>query len=214
MANKRSVRQGRGELPKAPLKASAGLFALALLALFLVRSRSRPTPVPIPESLPSWIEERLLPVNEWSRPGTSMEAVNGIVVHYVGNPGTSAGQNWSYFEGLSRSHETYASSNFLVGLNGEVILCVPIGEIAYCSSQRNKDTLSIEVCHPDETGKFTPESYASLLQLVSWLQEFYDLAPEAVIRHYDVTGKLCPKYFVEQPQAWDRFLQDLSALGQ
>lgn len=159
----------------------------------------------LPPEVPDWVRKDLLPVNEYSRPGTALEQVNGVVVHYVGNPGTTAAQNRSYFEGLSWTHETYASSNFLIGLDGEVILCVPIGEVAYCSSGRNRDTLSIEVCHPDDTGEFTPESYASLVKLVTWLQEFYRLSPEDVLRHYDVTGKICPKYFVDHPQAWEEF---------
>lgn len=167
--------------------------------------------IPVPDSLPGWITVDLLPVNQWSRPGKPMEAMNGIVIHYVGNPGTTAAQNRSYFTGLARSHEGYASSNFIIGLEGEVLLCVPIGEVAYCSNDRNGDTLSIEVCHPDETGEFTPESYESLVRLVNWLREFYDLDVDDVIRHYDVSQKICPKYYVEHPEAWEQFRTDLGA---
>ncbi len=139
-----------------------------------------------------------------------MEAVRGIVVHYVGNPGTTAQQNRSYFAGLARSHETYASSNFVIGLEGEVLLCVPPGEVAYCSNDRNGDTLSIEVCHPDDTGRYTQASYTSLVRLVNWLREFYELEPEDVIRHYDVTGKACPKYYVDHPEEWEAFRRELA----
>ncbi len=209
MRRRRRGRRNRDGYSRAPIKASVGLFILALLALFLTRVPTRT--IPVPQELPDWIREAPLSVNPWSRPGTAMEAVSDIVVHYVGNPGTTAAQNRSYFEGLSRSHETYASSNFLIGLEGEILLCVPIGEVAYCSGERNRDTLSIEVCHPDETGEFTAQSYASLIRLVNWLREFYGLSPENVIRHYDVTGKLCPKYYVEQPGAWEQFQRDLTA---
>ena len=167
--------------------------------------------IPVPETLPDWITVDLIPINQWSRPGTAMEAMNGIVVHYVGNPGTTAQQNRSYFAGLARSHEAYASSNFLIGLEGEVLLCVPIGEVAYCSNDRNGDTLSIEVCHPDDTGQFTPASYESLVKLVNWLRKFYALDVDAVIRHYDVKGKLCPLYYVEHPEAWEQFKSALTA---
>ena len=30
-----------------------------------------------------------------------------------------------------------------------------------------------------------------------------------MIRHYDVTGKDCPKYFVEHEDAWVQFRQDV-----
>ena len=172
-----------------------------------------PTPIPVPET-PDWIEEDLLPINEWSRPGDPMEAVNGIVVHYVGNPGTTGKQNRSYFAYLADTHETYASSNFVIGLEGEIILCVPIGEIAYCSKDRNIDTLSIEVCHPDKTGKFNKASYDSLVKLVRWLMDFYDLDTDDILRHYDVTGKECPLYFVNHPDAWEDFKADLEAAAQ
>lgn len=188
------------------------LLAMALLALvFFYRRWPATIRVPVPESYPDWVEAQLLPVNDWSRPGTAMDGVNGIVVHYVGNPGTSARQNRSYFAGLAQSHETYASSHFLVGLEGEVLLCVPLGEVAYCSNDRNHDTISIEVCHPDDTGEFTPASYAALVRLVDWLEGFYDLSPEDVIRHYDVTGKICPRYYVEHPGAWEAFREALAA---
>lgn len=34
---------------------------------------------------------------------------------------------------------------------------------------------------------------------------------DRVIRHYDVTGKLCPLYFMEHPAAWEAFLADVRA---
>ena len=207
---RRRSRPPRPALPRPPLGPAAALFLLALTVSLLFPVQSKGLKVPVPETLPPWIREELLPVNDWSRPGAAMEAVNGIVVHYVGNPGTSAGQNRSYFAGLAQSHETYASSHFLVGLEGEVLLCVPLGEVAYCSSDRNHDTISIEVCHPDDTGEFTPESYAALVRLVDWLEGFYGLSPEDVIRHYDVTGKLCPRYYVEHPGAWEAFQKALA----
>lgn len=32
-----------------------------------------------------------------------------------------------------------------------------------------------------------------------------------MIRHYDVTEKLCPLYYVEHPEAWDTFRADVAA---
>lgn len=133
------------------------------------------------------IDVQLLDVNPYSRPGTEIEKINGIVVHYTANPGSTAQENRDYFNGLKDSHETEASSNFIVGLNGEIIQCVPTWEMAYASNSRNIDTVSIECCHPDESGKFTDETYRSLVQLTAWLCVKFDLTEEQVIRHYDVT---------------------------
>ena len=120
----------------------------------------------------------LLDINEYSRPGIALEKINGIVIHYTANPKSTAKQNRDYFEGLKDSHETKASSHFVVGIKGEIVQCIPSSEISYASNSRNSDTLSIECCHK-------------------------------VIRHYDVTGKNCPKYFVEHEDEWEQFKKDV-----
>lgn len=155
------------------------------------------------------INVELLTPNEWSRPQIALQQINGIVIHYTANPGSTAQQNHDYFEGLKDSQSTKASSHFIIGLDGEVIQCIPSSEWAYASNNRNSDTLSIECCHPDESGQFTNATYQSLVQLTGWLCHRFGLSSEDVIRHYDVTGKDCPKYFVEHEDAWVQFRQDV-----
>ncbi|MBQ3558861.1 MAG: N-acetylmuramoyl-L-alanine amidase [Agathobacter sp.] len=155
------------------------------------------------------VNPQLLTVNEYSRPGTKLEKVNGIVVHYTGNPGTTAMQNRNYFEGLKESKITKASSHYIIGLSGEIIQCIPLEEIAYASNERNADTISIECCIDNDAGRFNEKTYDSLVHLVAWLVGEYDLKIEDIIRHYDVTGKICPKYFVEHESAWEDFKLDV-----
>ena len=156
-------------------------------------------------------------MNPYSRPGRWLERVNNIVIHYVGNPGSSAKGNRNYFASLANQREnnanhTYASSHFIIGLNGEIIQCIPLTEISYASNHRNSDTISIEVCHPDKSGEFSNITYQSLIKLSSWLCVQFNLNPEAdLIRHYDVTGKICPKYYVENPEAWENLKRDVAA---
>ena len=118
------------------------------------------------------MDVELLTVNPYSRPGTKTDRIKGIVVHYTANPGATAMANRNYFEGLKDSHVTRSSSNFIVGLEGEIIQCVPTWEVA-------------------------------------WLCLKFDLGPEDVIRHYDVTGKDCPRYFVQHEDAWEAFRADV-----
>lgn len=155
------------------------------------------------------IEVELLTVNPYSRPGTETNKITGIVVHYTANPGATAMNNRDYFEGLKDTHETKVSSNFVIGLEGEIVQCVPTWEVAYASNSRNIDTVSIECCHPDETGKFNDATYRSMVQLCAWLCMKFDLDEKDVIRHYDVTGKNCPKYFVENEEAFHTFREDI-----
>ena len=156
------------------------------------------------------IDVQLLDINPYSRPGIESNGITGIVIHYTANPGSTAQDNRDYFNGLQYSQETSASSNFIVGLDGEIIQCVPTWEVAYASNERNYDTVSIEVCHPDETGRFTDETYRSLVQLTAWLCVKFGLTEGDVIRHYDVTGKNCPKYFVEHEDEWEIFKENVS----
>ena len=48
-----------------------------------------------------------------------------------------------------------------------------------------------------------------MIELTAWLMVEYDLEIDDVIRHYDVTGKICPKYYVENEDAWVRFKADI-----
>jgi len=159
--------------------------------------------------VPDWITQQYLTVSEYSRSGRALNQVNGIVVHYVANPGSTGWDNWHYFENLKDEQDTKASTHFIIGLDGTIIQCIPLDEMSYCSNNRNADTIAIECCHPDETGKFTDETYKSLVKLCKWLVEEYDLEEEDVIRHYDVTGKLCPLYYVEHEDAWKKFQKKL-----
>lgn len=160
-------------------------------------------------TVPDWIERDLIPVNPYSRSGELLSSINGVVIHYTANPGTTAKQNRNYFAGLADGSGTSASSHFIIDTDGTILQCVPMSEIAYASNDRNSDTLSIECCHEDDSGKFTKETYQSLVKLVAWLCDTYGLETDQVIRHYDVTGKLCPKYYVEHEDKWETLKKDI-----
>lgn len=155
------------------------------------------------------MDVQLLTVNPYSRPGEESERITGIVMHYTANPGSEAISNRNYFEGLKDNHATRASSHFVIGLDGEIIQCIPTWEVAYASNERNSDTVSIECCHPDDSGAFNKKTYKSMVELTAWLCLKFDLSEKDVIRHYDVTGKNCPKYFVEDEDAWNQFKKDV-----
>ena len=127
-----------------------------------------------------YIDVELLTPNEYSRPQIPVESVQYIAIHYTANPGATAIANRNYFE------------------------------MSYATNSRNVDTLSIECCHPDETGKFNEATYDSAVKLSAWLCVRFGLTSENVIRHYDVTGKNCPKYYVENPDAWIQMKSDIA----
>lgn len=155
------------------------------------------------------LTQLFLTPNEFSRPQKKLERVNGIVIHYTANPGTTARNNRDYFEMLKDGSGASVSSHFVIGLEGEIIQCIPLDEVAYASNHRNSDTISIECCHADESGVFEEATYKALVELTAWLCGRYGLEREDIIRHYDVTGKECPKYFVDRPDAWETFRDEV-----
>lgn len=157
---------------------------------------------------PDWTED-FLTVNEYSRPGTKLRKVKDIFVHYTANPGTNAVQNRSYFEQLKDTHERAASAHFIIGYEGDILKCIPLDEMAYAVKTRNEDSISIECCYVNEDGSFTQETYDSLIELLAWLLQEYDLNTDHILRHYDCGGKKCPLYYTEHEDAWEQLKQDV-----
>ncbi|MEG0578935.1 MAG: peptidoglycan recognition family protein [Niameybacter sp.] len=165
-------------------------------------------------------------VDKYSRPGTKLSRVKGVVIHYVGNPGSSAEGNRNYFEGLKYgSTGTYASAHYIIGQKGDVIKCIPTSEMAYhvgsktykaeavkkLSDYPNDCTIGIECCHPDSTGEPTAPTYNSMVTLAKQLCEAFGLNPATdLYLHHDITGKDCHRYFVANPKAWENFKRDVA----
>lgn len=156
--------------------------------------------------VPDYVDVDLINIG-LARTGTKLKKVNNIVIHYTGNPHSTAKNNRDYFAKAN----TTVCSHFVVGLEGEIIQCVPLDEKSAASNNRNIDTISIEVCHPDAGGKYNEKTYDSLIKLVAWLCQNSDLTEKDVIRHYDITGKICPKYYVENENAWENLKADIKA---
>lgn len=149
-----------------------------------------------------------------NRPCEKREKTTAIAVHYIGNPGTTADANRNYFQ----NNNNDVSSNYIIGLDGEILCCIPDEEVAWCTCQANSWSVSVECCHPDSTGKFNDRTYQSLVELCAYLCRKYGLDENDIIRHYDVTGKVCPKSFVPESKggtddnsnsAWKKFKADV-----
>ena len=164
---------------------------------------------PLPQK-PEWTENYLT-VNEYSRPGEPLPKVDNIFVHYTANKETSAAQNRSYFENLKDTHERYASAHFIIGYEGEILQVIPLNEIACAVQSRNYDTISIECCYLAEDGHFTEATYESLIELLAYLLQVYNLEPEDILRHYDSGGKKCPLYYTEHEDEWEKLKEDVAS---
>ena len=186
-----------------------GVAAGAVFGVKIYKSAKEPPSAKLEKvraiEIPDWIDKQIIHLHNTARTGTELDGVKNIVIHYVGNPNTTAQNNRDYFD----KDSTEVSSHFLVGLEGEIIQCVPLWEKSAASNWRNSDTISIEVCHPDDTGKFNDTTYDAVIKLTSWLLKELGLDESAVIRHYDITEKLCPLYYVEHEDAWNQMKKDI-----
>lgn len=158
------------------------------------------------------IDKQYLTVSNYNRPGTKRGRTTAIACHYIGNPGTSAQANRNWFESLKDGKGTKASAHYIIGLQGEIIQLIPEEEISWCTNSANSYTISIEACHPDSSGEFNDATYASYVELCADICKRWGLDPQkgGLIRHYDVTKKVCPKWFVDHPEAWEQFKRDVA----
>ena len=146
------------------------------------------------------ITQQFLTPNPYSRPGMALNATH-VAWHYVANPGSSAQANRNYFEN-QKSGGKYVSAHYIIGLDGEIIQCIPESEWSYCTNDANGWSISIECCHPDATGKFNDATEQSLVELTADILRRIGQDETHIIRHYDVTKKICPKYYVDHPEAY------------
>ena len=152
------------------------------------------------------IIDKIIPAGKYNRPGKA-STPKKICVHYTGDPGASADRLALFF---TTNPNAETSSQYVVGMEGELIRCLPDNEQAYAATGNNKNVIHIEVCHPDKSGKFTEKSIAALSELVPYLMKKYGIDSNNVVRHYDLTGKHCPMYYVDNTR-WEELKQRITA---
>ena len=175
------------------------------------------------------IKKNLLPIRNRTHGGKIIE-VRNVVVHWAGNAGQSARGIRKWFELIGRGPvrigkklvKLYASCHYVVGLDGSITQLIEEDTEAYTNGGRkytdyarlrfrygkktkpNKYCVSIECAHPDWGGKFTNETESAVAELCEHLLKKYGLGIDNMIRHYDITMKKCPRYYVNSPSEWQR----------
>lgn len=144
-----------------------------------------------------------------------------IVIHYTANDGDTDDGNGNYFA----NNIVGASAHYFVD-DDSITRSVPDDYIAWAvggskykytkggtfyGKCTNANSISIELCDTKKNGvyDFTEATMKNAADLVKLLMEKYTVPVERVIRHYDVTGKVCPKPFVDDEKAWKEFKERL-----
>lgn len=151
--------------------------------------------------------------------GTSTDRIKYIVIHYVGATG-GAMANLRYYH----NDVVKASAHYYVDFNGDVYQSVQDKDIAWhCGTSkgykhpecRNQNSIGIELCvrnkgNLSDTSKdwyFEDATVYGAVKLTTELMQKYNIPLDHVIRHYDVTGKICPNPFVfnHTTHTWEAF---------
>ena len=136
------------------------------------------------------------------------QEIKYIVVHYTANNGDRAESNGKYFQQPNRN----ASAHYFVD-ESNVVQSVRDSDTAWhCGAKsykhdkcRNDNSIGVEMCsEKDRKGQYyiNEQTQNNTLEVVKWLMEKYGVPLENVVRHYDVTGKLCPEPFVKNQVQW------------
>ncbi|WOI49603.1 N-acetylmuramoyl-L-alanine amidase [Bacillus amyloliquefaciens] len=176
-------------------------------------------------------------INKWTRPGIKNNGVKKLVVHYTANPGAPAANHYRYFgqtlpaqnRNLSEKKQTFASAHIFVD-HTEAICIIPLNEVAYHANdvqqivngqpyrgvaalKPNANFLSIgvELCI-EKNGTFHPDTIARAEQVCAELCKKFKLDPiNDIVRHYDITHKICPAPWVSRSQGFTDFKNGVKA---
>lgn len=138
-----------------------------------------------------------------------------IVIHYVGAVST-AYNNSVYFKNVNRS----ASANYFIDENEIYRVVADSDKAWHCGDKlksgnggtyngkcTNSNSIGIEMCCYNNNGKIdvSEKVISNTIELVKELMAKYNISIDNVIRHYDVTNKICPAPLVEDESRWIDF---------
>lgn len=139
-----------------------------------------------------------------------------LVIHYTANDGDTDENNGNYF----KNNVVKSSAHYFVD-DDSVTQTVPDNYIAYhCGATsykhsycRNANSIGIEICDDIKNGVIYPsaKTIQNVLELTEYLMKKYNIPKANVIRHYDVTGKLCPAYWVDNNKWKTEFWNKIGA---
>ena len=201
-----------------------------------------------------------IPSGHPNRPGTKLESVKAIVMHYTANehPQATALVNARYFARDYKYKDNvifetdgvtpfrYGSTQVICDADS-VVLALPLHEAAWAvgdksnnggympvahaafKQRQNFNTLSVEICNNDPARNWD----AAVATAKEWIVDYckqarrrvdvqgsvepqrynnVEVLPDEILllRHYDITGKICPKPFVENEAEWENFVREIS----
>lgn len=154
------------------------------------------------------------PANFRDRRGVG--TIQYLTWHYDGNRGATAKQNGEYFRDNDTGDTSagyFVDENDIVQSVQDNMCAFHCGAITYKHKYcRNDNSIGIELCSDkDQNGNFiiTEATIKNAIFLGKILMATYGIEVNCCLRHFDVTGKLCPEPFVRNPELWADFKKRL-----
>lgn len=164
--------------------------------------------------------------NKYSRSGLKLLSTKGIVMHYTANNGGTALNHADFFDGADGGAYRYAGAHIFIDRK-EARLIIPLNEVAYHANETacriadlkattagyprgdaNLTTIGIELC-VEKDGSLHPDTYKRAVKVVAGLLKLKKLKTSQIYRHFDVTGKNCPAFWVKNPSGFTQFKKDV-----
>ena len=124
--------------------------------------------------------------------GRQGNRISKIVVHYTGTE-ASAHNNLLYFSRSSAG----ASAHYFIDRDGALRQSVSEGDTAWHAGHWGTNLCSVGIEVVSGGSDFTEAQIETLAALVAEIRSRCGIGADNVIRHYDVTGKLCPAPYVD-----------------
>ena len=124
--------------------------------------------------------------------GRQGNRISKIVVHYTGTE-ASAHNNLLYFSRSSAG----ASAHYFIDRDGTLRQSVSEGDTARHAGHWGTNLCSVGIEVVSGGSDFTEAQFETLSRLVAEIRWRCGIGAENVIRHHDVTGKLCPAPYVD-----------------
>ena len=145
------------------------------------------------------------------------DSIKYIVIHYTSGNGDTAKNNIDYF---ANNKNLLSSAHYFVDENTIWQSVKDTDTAWHCGAKsykhlycRNSNSIGIELCsRKDGNGNyyFKDDTIKNAAELTKSLMAKYNIPVTNVIRHYDVTGKICPAPMVNDISLWNKFKSMIS----
>ncbi len=157
-----------------------------------------------------------------NRPGENLKEIKGLIIHYVGVPQKSAKVIRDNFENTTR----YGATQYICDyIDGHIIQTMPEDELAYHTGANVYKPLKFEIAGEDNPNYYLVGMETCIASVqnskpsnVQWkaLTEFSadflkrnGLGVQNLYLHNEITYTLCYKWFIDHPNDWQKFKNDV-----